>query len=275
VFPEAGKVDGLLDDNKLDANPPENPRANGGNEPVAEANNPRGNGLANRPGEAPKPAVPPPAPGPANDRDQNPNGDNPARPGGQNALPAPRPREHSQSEEENAFAFPEPPVSDLARVVGAMFHYLAWGILAVICGLIMWLIIKAIREYERPRAYAKGNSNGADLLDLEPAQAPGNLPADVYLGQARKLAEQGRYREAVVQLLLGAMSRVERAGWVRFRQGMTVRDYLRGIHQFPAAHQGFRSIIRVFEPLAFGRREPTLAHFEQSLQGYEAGFGMD
>jgi hypothetical protein len=56
---------------------------------------------------------------------------------------------------------------------------------------------------------------------------------------------------------------------------MTVRDYLRGIHQFPAAHQGFRSIIRVFEPLAFGRREPTLAHFEQSLQGYEAGFGMD
>ena len=92
---------------------------------------------------------------------------------------------------------------------------MAWTILAVICSLIFWLIVKAIREYERPRAFAFGHAEGESLFDLEPAQAPGDLPADVYLVQARTLADQGRYREAVVQLLLGAMSRVERSGWER------------------------------------------------------------
>jgi hypothetical protein len=156
-----------------------------------------------------------------------------------------------------------------------MFHLMAWTILTVICGLIVWLIIKAIHDYERPLRFATANAGAVPMLDLEPAQAPGDLPADVYVAQAQSLAEQGRYRDAVVQLLLGAMSRVERAGWVRFRRGMTVREYLRGIHQHPAAYQGFRSIIRVFEPLTFGRREPTREHFDQSLKGYETGFGLD
>jgi len=89
------------------------------------------------------------------------------------------------------------------------------------------------------------------------------------------LAEHGQYREAVVQLVLGAMSRVERAGWVRFRQGMTVRDYLKSVEKHPAAYEGFRSIVRVFEPLTFGRREPTRAHFDKSLEGYKSGFGLD
>ena len=71
------------------------------------------------------------------------------------------------------------------------------------------------------------------------------------------------------------MSHVERAGWVRFRRGMTVRDYLRAIHRHRSAYQGLRAIVRIFEPLTFGRREPTQDHFEKSLQGYEAGFGVD
>jgi hypothetical protein len=118
-------------------------------------------------------------------------------------------------------------------------------------------------------------TEGSPLLDLEPARAPGDFPSDVYVAQALRLAEEGRYREAVVQLVLGAMSRVERAGWVRFRRGMTVRDYLKGLYEHPAAHQGFTSIVRIFEPVAFGRREPTRAHFDQSLKGYELGFGLD
>jgi hypothetical protein len=141
--------------------------------------------------------------------------------------------------------------------------------------LIFWLIVKAILDFERPGFLVPDRSGSGSALDLEPAQAPGDLPADVYLAQARRLAENGQYKEAVVQLLLGAMSRVERAGWVRFRRGMTVRDYLRSINQYPAAYKGFRSIVRVFEPLSFGRREPTSDHFDKSLQGYEAGFGLD
>jgi hypothetical protein len=190
------------------------------------------------------------------------------------ALPAPRPRERRASGGGSPFKLPTQQVGALAVFVGAVFHVLAWTILTIICGLILWLIVKAIRERERPLGFAK-SAEGTPLLDLEPAQAPGDFPADVYVSQALRLAEEGRYREAVVQLVLGAMSRVERAGWVRFRRGMTVRDYLRGIDNHPAAHQGFHSIVRVFEPVTFGRREPTREHFDQSFKGYELGFGLD
>jgi len=56
---------------------------------------------------------------------------------------------------------------------------------------------------------------------------------------------------------------------------MTVRNYLQNVRQHPAAFEGFRSIVRVFEPLTFGRREPEPDHFEQSLAGYETGFGTE
>jgi hypothetical protein len=191
-----------------------------------------------------------------------------------NSLPTPRPRERRGSDGGSSLPLPGAAVGTLARIVGAVFHILAWAILTMICGMILWLIVKAIRERERPLAFARG-AEGTELLELEPAQAPGDFPADVYVAQALRLAEEGRYKEAVVQLVLGAMSRVERAGWVRFRRGMTVRDYLRGIDNRPAAHQGFHSMIRVFEPVAFGRREPTRLHFDQSLKGYELGFGLD
>ena len=130
-----------------------------------------------------------------------------------------------------------------------------------ICGLILWLIVKAIRDFERSAPLETAVPHDRSPLGLEPAQAPGDLPADIYVAHAKLLAEQGNYREAVVQLLLGAMSRVERAGWVRFRRGMTVRDYLRAIRQHRPAYQGFRDIVRVCEPLCFGRRVPTQAAF--------------
>src|SRR5690606_6604223 len=145
--------------------------------------------------ENPRPAppvekLPPPRP---KDKPEEKRARNERWQGGNKALPAPRPRERFD-ENEIGFDPPNPQVGALARIVGTMFHFLAWAILAVICGLILWLIIKAVREYERPYAFASGRANGVSVLDLEPAHAPGDLPADVYLTQARKLAEDGRYR---------------------------------------------------------------------------------
>lgn len=280
-FPEAGKLDKLLEEPGFNANPnprrpaeelenanPQNGEALAENAPNPDGNNPAPEAVPKRPrAEEFKP-----------NRDHHPAPPTRIRGGSQpaenDALPAPRPRQRRESDGESSLAMPAPNVSALARVVGAVFHILAWAILTIICGMILWLIIKAIRERERPLAFAKFD-DGKEILDLEPAQAPGDFPADVYVAQALRLAEEGRYREAVVQLVLGAMSRVERAGWVRFRRGMTVRDYLRSLYDHPAAHQGFHSIVRVFEPVTFGRREPTREHFDQSLKGYELGFGLE
>lgn len=285
LFPEAGNLEGIENQN-LKIDPPDQPNpgdANNGNQPANKNNNPNNIGpgqQANPPGMNQNPQQAGPNGNPPNADANNPGAGNPQQAGGgvnpnpNDALPAPRPRESTTYEQYESAARPAE-ASGFARMVGTIFHVMAWTILAVICGLIVWLIGKAILEFERPASLVPVTGDSGSALDLEPSRAPGELPADVYITHARKLAEQGQYREAVVQLLLGAMSRVERAGWVRFRRGMTVRDYLRGIHQHPAAYQGMRSIVRVFEPLTFGRREPTQEHFDRSLEGYESGFGGD
>ena len=284
-FPEADKVDRLLKNQNLAPDAEPGGKDEEGNREDAEANHDPPNRENHRVNRFPNENIPPvrdPGRPLARPRNENRAAERPREAGrvrwrsnNKEALPAPRPRERSRDERNSQFAFREPATGAFAQFVGAMFHFLAWGILAMICGLILWLIVKAIREYERPYAFALGGGDGSSLFDLEPEQAPGDLPADIYLAQARTLADQGRFREAVVQLVFGAMSRAERAGWVRFRRGLTVRDYLRGIQNHPAAYQGFRTMVRVFEPVTFGRREPRQEHYDQSLKGYEMGFGSD
>ncbi|HLJ12281.1 MAG TPA: DUF4129 domain-containing protein, partial [Planctomycetaceae bacterium] len=101
---------------------------------------------------------------------------------------------------------------------------------------------------------------------------PGDLPADEYLRRAIELAGKGMFREAIGQLILGAMSRTERSGLVRFRRGLTHRDYLRALRQRPQQHQAFRSIVGIYEPICFGRRPADVDHYQASLEGYEIGF---
>ena len=108
-----------------------------------------------------------------------------------------------------------------------------------------------------------------------PQSPPGELPADAYLQRAQELAAAGDFRQAIRQLLLGGMSWIERAGLIRFRQGLTNYDYLRVLLQQHRAREGFSAIVRQFEEIYFGRREATAERFQTSLQGYRSGFQED
>ena len=77
------------------------------------------------------------------------------------------------------------------------------------------------------------------------------------------------FREAIAQLLLGAMSHVERAGLIKYRSGLTHRDYVRALREDKTISLAMRNMVRTFEPLGFGRREATQQHFEQTLSNYE------
>ena len=154
--------------------------------------------------------------------------------------------------------------------VGVIFHLLAYVVIAIICALILFVIAKAIM-------------NGTENLDSdstinetideteETDVAPGILPADDYLQRARQLAGQGNYADAVAQLLLGTMSFIERREFIRYRRGLTIRDYLRAVRNRPQ-FDGLRQIVQVYEPIGFGRRQATREHYEQALGGYESGF---
>ena len=148
----------------------------------------------------------------------------------------------------------------------------AWLMLIIVAGVIIFLIVMAVKNYDGGNRTTELTGNVELQGEIEPESPPGELPVDVYLAEARKLAAAGQYREAIAQLLLGAMSYAERAGLIRYRRGLTQRDYLRTLRGETAQFDAMRTMVRVYEPLGFGRRVPAEEHFEKSVSGYEQAF---
>ena len=160
----------------------------------------------------------------------------------------------------------------ISNIIGFAFHGIAWLVIGTVCVLIVFVIIKAIANSERN--VKSENISGEAIDETEETDvAPGLVPADHYVNQARALAAKGNFSEAVAQLLLGTMSYIERGGMIRYRRGLTIRDYLRAIRNQPQ-WEGLRLIVQIYEPIGFGRRMATRQHFEQAMSGYETSFGQ-
>jgi hypothetical protein len=154
--------------------------------------------------------------------------------------------------------------------MGFLLQALAYGILAAIAAGIIWLVVRAVQNYQARQSLRVRNRRAPE--EGEADIPPGDLPADEYLRRASELAERGQYREAIGQLILGAMSRTERSGLIRFRRGLTHRDYLRALRSRATPHQAFKQIVSVYEPICFGRRPAQMDHYLTSLDGYKTGF---
>lgn len=154
----------------------------------------------------------------------------------------------------------------------AFFQGLGLLVLVVMAGLVAYMVAKAITDRERSVATEIQPGGTFQTGEIEPEHPPGELPGDVYADRARQLAREGKYREAVAQLMLGAMSFVERSGLIRFRKGLTQRDYLRAVGRRKPSGECYKQMLRIYEPLGFGRRAAQRQHFEASLESYTAGF---
>jgi uncharacterized protein DUF4129 len=153
--------------------------------------------------------------------------------------------------------------------LGVILQALVYAVLAAICALIIWLVVRAVNRY---RARHNTGLKGRRYEEGEADLPPGDLPADEYLRRAMELADRGMIREAIAQLILGAMSFTERNGLIRFRRGLTHRDYLRALRSQAVPHQALRTIVSVYEPICFGRRPVHIDHYRTSLDGYQTGF---
>jgi hypothetical protein len=154
--------------------------------------------------------------------------------------------------------------------LGPLLKMLAWAILVAIACLIIWLVVRAVNNYRERHTIGMKRRRGYEEGEAE--VPPGDLPADEYLRRAAELAAKGLFREAIGQLILGAMSRTERSGLIRFRRGLTHRDYLRALRGQSAQHQALRTIVDVYEPICFGRRPAQYDQYQSSLEGYQSGF---
>ncbi|MEQ9068845.1 MAG: hypothetical protein RLO18_19070 [Gimesia chilikensis] len=164
--------------------------------------------------------------------------------------------------------------SAISGVAGLIFLYLSYAAVICACLLVLFLLVKAVTGFKLSREHNM-KSDSSQLqgeMVLEEHVSPAELAAATYLERAQELARSGNYHQAIIQLLYGSMSFIERSGWIRFRKGLTYRDYMRAARPHGLAGESLRQMIRTYEPLGFGRRVATREHFESTLQHYESAF---
>jgi hypothetical protein len=103
-----------------------------------------------------------------------------------------------------------------------------------------------------------------------PESAPEELPPDEYWRRALSHGEKRHFKEGMRELLLGSMSVLERKGLIRFRRGLTNRDYFYSARG--GARESFGVIASAFEHVYFGRRDATAEAFRDSCQAYQKSF---
>ncbi|MCA9038768.1 MAG: DUF4129 domain-containing protein [Planctomycetaceae bacterium] len=158
----------------------------------------------------------------------------------------------------------------MGAAFGMLFQLLFWGLLVGVALVLIYFIGKAIVAYER-----RGQATTevlADQTDQQIIVAPGETAVNQYWARARELAARGEYAQAIMLLVQGAMSDIERRNQIKFRRGLTSYDYLRAVRGEPPRHQALQQILRVYEPIGFGRRPATADNFETSLNQFEAQF---
>jgi len=162
-------------------------------------------------------------------------------------------------------------LSGVGWLLGNLLHVGAYAALIAVCVLIILLVARALSEHWRSRP-STGVAAMTVAAPLAHDRSPGETEADVFLREALRLAERGEYRPALGQLVLGAMSVIERRQWIRYRRGLTLNDYVRSVRSRPEQLTGLRSVVDSYEPVEFGRRSATEGVFETALAGYRHAF---
>ncbi len=145
------------------------------------------------------------------------------------------------------------------------------AIIAVVAILVV-IIVMIIKSIDAKKQ--KKESLLSELADVlsDVVTPPGELAASTYETRAMSLAANEDFRGAIRELLLGSMSWIERAGLIRYRKGLTNRDYLRTVWRRQEKRHAFLTTASQFEYVYFGRRLPTSEMFEQCLASFRGAF---
>jgi len=150
------------------------------------------------------------------------------------------------------------------------------GILTAMAILAIMVILVLIATMIMKRMDMKKKQSGllADSSEMfsDVLTPPGELAASTYETRAIQLAAMGDYRAAIRELLLGGMSWIERAGLIRYRKGLTNRDYVRAVWRRLEKRDAYITTATQFELVFFGRRVPTAAMFEMCLNSFRGAF---
>ena len=155
------------------------------------------------------------------------------------------------------------------RDMGSGVAYFVYGVAFLIVVAALAFIFKSVLESAKERELA---SEQEQARLVRAGAAPGETPPEDFWARAQELAAGGNEKLAIRELLLGAMSSLERRGLIRHRRGLTSRDYLRATSG--GMRTSLRTIVTAFERVYFGRRAASLQTFRKCADAYREGFGI-
>ncbi len=164
-----------------------------------------------------------------------------------------------------------PGAGPIASGIGQLVMIVGLAAVIAVIAVIVVLVIRSIDRSRQKKSLVSGPGLLDDVHEIA-ATAPGELAANEYRTRADRLAEDGNLAAAIRELLLGGMSWIERAGMIRFRRGLTNRDYWRAVFADDFRRDAFASLAGEFEKVYFGRREATSEMYQLCLRSFESGF---
>lgn len=135
--------------------------------------------------------------------------------------------------------------------------------------LITVAVFRSSSSRRAPRSREEEEEGVAGTIELD--GPPGERPPEWWIERAQQKAERGSLREAIADVLFATRSAIERGGWIRYRKGLTNRDYLRAMRRQESRSRALAAIAREFELVYFGRRPATRAQYEECLRHHAEG----
>ncbi len=164
------------------------------------------------------------------------------------------------------------PASDSQRSFGLSQLVLMLAIVAVVAVVVL-ILVAVIRSIQGRVAAARTEiTPPGSAVTIVPKLPPGEIASNVYEQRALDFASRGNYSLAIRELLLGAMSWIERSGRIRYRRGLTNLDYARAIGRDPPRRQAFSVMSLNFEKVFFGRRQATELMFQECRDCFRKEF---
>jgi len=153
-----------------------------------------------------------------------------------------------------------------------LFTLLAWAVVLVIAFFLIRYLIRLYERRESEEATADdeeaNQTTDADRVEALPVVVKRDV-ADLQ-GEARNLANAGRYSEGIVYLYSHLLVQLDRRQAIRLAKGKTNRQYLR---EATAANIGLRPIVErtmtAFEDSYFGRHALSREEFEACWNGVQ------
>jgi hypothetical protein len=155
-----------------------------------------------------------------------------------------------------------------SELIGRLLSWLAWIVLALIMGVVVFLLIRAYLTRDAAAAKVPVTAGGEQSLASRTSALPFQIdqaPAD-FLAAARDCYQRGEYGRAIIFFYSHLLLELDRHQFLRLARGKTNRQYVRELTDRPRLAGLLEPTVLLFEATFFGGRHATRDQLDHCWQ---------